>query len=166
LAGAVAWLPRLAGKVGLWKPTRSVLLANYRIMQVLQEAGLPKGVINFVPFDSRYSEVVLATPAFAGLHFTGSYETLVHLWQRIGAGLPDYNNFPCIVARPAVKISSSRTLRRMSRCWRPTSSVGRSNIRQKCSAASRLYVPETLWNPLKGRLLEELPSSRWARSMI
>jgi 1-pyrroline-5-carboxylate dehydrogenase len=158
IGGNLATAPAMVGNVVLWKPARSVLLANYRIMQVLQEAGLPEGVINFVPFDSRYSEVVLATPAFAGLHFTGSYETLVHLWQRIGTALLAYNNFPrivgetggkdFIVAHPSadVDVLAANVIR------------GAFEYQgQKCSAASRLYVPDTLWNPLKGRLLEELP---------
>ena len=62
IGGNLATAPAMVGNVVLWKPARSVLLANYRIMQVLQEAGLPEGVINFVPFDSQYSDVVLATP--------------------------------------------------------------------------------------------------------
>jgi 1-pyrroline-5-carboxylate dehydrogenase len=133
-------------------------------MQVLQEAGLPEGAINFVPCDRQYSDVVLEHPALAGVHFTGSYETLVHLWQRIGAGLRDYNNFPRIVgetggkdfiiAHPSadVDVLAANVIR------------GAFEYQgQKCSAASRLYVPEMLWNPLKTRLLEELPQLKVGR---
>ncbi len=162
IGGNLATAPAMVGNVVLWKPSRSVLLANYRIMQVLQEAGLPAGVINFVPFDRQHSDVVLGHPALAGVHFTGSYETLVHLWQRIGAGLVDYSNFPRIVgetggkdfilAHPSadVEVLAANVMR------------GAFEYQgQKCSAASRLYVPATLWTPLKARLLEELPQLKF-----
>jgi 1-pyrroline-5-carboxylate dehydrogenase len=158
IGGNLATAPAMVGNVILWKPARSVLLANYRILQVLQEAGLPQGVINFVPFASQDSAVVLEHPALAGVHFTGSNDTLVHLWQRIGATLPDYNNFPRVVgetggkdfilAHPSadVEVLAANVIR------------GAFEYQgQKCSAASRLYVPATLWNPLRDRLLQELP---------
>jgi hypothetical protein len=103
IGGNLATAPALVGNVVLWKPARSVLLANYRIMQLLLEAGLPAGVINFVPFASRYTDAVLGHPALAGLHFTGSYETQVQLWQRIGERLPVYRNFPRIVGETGGK---------------------------------------------------------------
>jgi 1-pyrroline-5-carboxylate dehydrogenase len=159
IGGNLATAPAMAGNVVLWKPARSVLLANYRIMQVLQEAGLPEGVINFVPFSHRDSEVVLQHPALAGVHFTGSYETLVQLWQHISANLPEYHNFPrivgetggkdFIVAHPSADVEAL------------AANVIRGAFEyqgQKCSAASRLYVPNTLWEPLKARLRQELPA--------
>lgn len=103
IGGNLASAPALVGNMVLWKPARSVLLANYQIMQLLQEAGLPEGVINFVPFASRYTDAVLGHPAMAGLHFTGSYETLLQLWQRIGEHLPTYTNFPRIVGETGGK---------------------------------------------------------------
>jgi 1-pyrroline-5-carboxylate dehydrogenase len=158
IGGNLATAPALAGNVVLWKPARAVLLANYRIMQVLREAGLPDGVINFVPFASPYTDAVLRHPSLAGLHFTGSYETLVQLWQRIGQSLPDYTNFPRIVgetggkgfiiAHPSADIDAlaANILR------------GAFDYQgQKCSAASRLYVPASLWDSLLGRLQAELP---------
>jgi 1-pyrroline-5-carboxylate dehydrogenase len=158
IGGNLATAPAMVGNVIVWKPSRSVLLANYRIMQVLQEAGLPEGVINFVPCDRQYSNVALDHPALAGVHFTGSYETLVRLWQRIGEGLRDYNNFPRIVGETGGKdfivMHPSADVEVLA------ANVIRGAFEyqgQKCSAASRLYVPESLWNPLKGRLLEELP---------
>lgn len=158
IGGNLASAPAMVGNVVLWKPARSVLLANYRIMQVLQEAGLPAGVINFVPFDSQLSDMVLTHPALAGLHFTGSYDTLVRLWQRLGAALPGYHNFPRIVGETGGKdfiiVHPSADIE----------VVAANAIRgafeyqgQKCSAASRLYVPATQWQSLKARLLEELP---------
>jgi len=127
-------------------------------MQILIEAGLPRGVINFVPFSSQYSDVVLKHPYFAGLHFTGSYETLIHLWNEIGKNLPNYTNFPRIVGETGGKdfvfVHSSADV----------DVVAANTIRgafeyqgQKCSAASRMYVPQSLWPALKKRFLEELP---------
>jgi 1-pyrroline-5-carboxylate dehydrogenase len=158
IGGNLPTAPALVGNVALWKPARSVLLSNYRIMQILIEAGLPKGVINFVPFDSRYSDVVLTHPDFAGLHFTGSYETLIRLWNEIGKNLPNYKNFPRIVGETGGKdfvfVHASADL----------DAVAANTIRgafeyqgQKCSAASRMYVPQSLWPALKQRFLTELP---------
>lgn len=158
IGGNLPTAPALVGNVALWKPARSVLLSNYRIMQILMEAGLPKGVINFVPFASQYSDVVLQHPDFAGLHFTGSYETLVYLWGEIGKNLPNYKNFPRIVGETGGKdfivVHPSADL----------DVVAANAIRgafeyqgQKCSAASRMYVPQSLWPALKRRFTEELP---------
>jgi len=72
----------MVGNVVLWKPSRAVIFANYYIMKILILAGLPSGVINFVPFSSRHADVVISHPYFAGLHFTGSYETLTKLWKK------------------------------------------------------------------------------------
>lgn len=157
IGGNLPTAPALVGNVALWKPARSVLLANYRIMQLLIEAGLPKGVVNFVPFESRYADTVLAHPAFAGLHFTGSYETLVYLWQRIAQFLPTYQNFPRIVGETGGKdfifVHPSADVE----------TVVANTVRgafeyqgQKCSAASRLYVPTSLWNPIRTRLEQEV----------
>jgi 1-pyrroline-5-carboxylate dehydrogenase len=157
IGGNLPTAPALVGNVALWKPARSVLLSNYRIMQILIEAGLHKGVINFVPFSSQYSDVVLKHPAFAGLHFTGSYETLIHLWNEIGKNLPNYRNFPRIVGETGGKdfvfVHPSADL----------DVVAANTIRgafeyqgQKCSAASRMYVPQSLWSAIKKRFLEEL----------
>ncbi|MFQ5794825.1 MAG: L-glutamate gamma-semialdehyde dehydrogenase [Candidatus Bipolaricaulia bacterium] len=158
IGGNLPTAPALVGNVVLWKPSRLVLLANYRIMQVLQEAGLPDGVIQFVPFSSRYSDVMLGHPAFAGLHFTGSYETLVHLWQRIGEHLSDYRNFPRIVGETGGK--DFIFVHRSADVETVAANVIRGAFEyqgQKCSAASRMYVPDNLWEPLKVRLNEELP---------
>ena len=158
IGGNLPTAPALVGNVALWKPSRSVLLANYRIMQVLLEAGLPPGVVQFVPFSGRHGDVVLQHPALAGLHFTGSYETLVRLWQQIAQNLPHYKTFPRIVGETGGKdfifVHPSAD----------PEEVVANTLRgafeyqgQKCSAASRLYVPESLWSTIQQRMLEELP---------
>ena len=80
-----------------------MILSNYEIFKVLVEAGLPPGVINFVPFSSRDANVLLDHPDLAGIHFTGSYNTLVHVWKRVGANLETYRNFPRIVGETGGK---------------------------------------------------------------
>lgn len=156
IGGNLPTAPAMVGNVALWKPSRSVILANYRIMQVLIEAGLPAGVINFVPFDGKFTDTVLGHPALAGLHFTGSYDTLVALWQNIGRRLPEYANFPrvvgesggkdFIVVHPSADIGSVVT----NAVRGAFESQG-----QKCSAASRMYVPASLWKEIEKRLRDE-----------
>jgi 1-pyrroline-5-carboxylate dehydrogenase len=158
IGGNLPTAPAIVGNVALWKPSRSVLLANYRIMEVLLEAGLPPGVVQFVPFSGRHGDVVLNHPMLAGLHFTGSYETLVTLWQRIAQNLPQYRTFPRIVGETGGKdfifVHASAD----------PEEVVANTLRgafeyqgQKCSAASRMYVPESLWPEIRRRMIEELP---------
>ncbi|MCI2430182.1 L-glutamate gamma-semialdehyde dehydrogenase [Candidatus Acetothermia bacterium] len=157
IGGNLPTAPTILGNVALWKPARSVLLSNYRIMQILIEAGLPKGVVNFVPFESKHSDVVIKHSEFAGLHFTGSYETLIRLWNEIGKNLPNYKNFPRIVGETGGKdfifVHPSADVE----------AVVANAIRgafeyqgQKCSAASRLYAPQSLWPSLQKRMTSEM----------
>lgn len=161
IGGNLPTAPALAGGVALWKPATTVLLSNYLIMEVLREAGLPPGVIQFVPFAVRHSELLLSHPKLAGLHFTGSYETLLHLWQRIGQHLSRYDNFPRVVGETGGKdfifVHSSAEV----------GAVVANTVRgafeyqgQKCSAASRLYVPSSLWPPIREGLLEAVRGIR------
>lgn len=125
------------------------------------EAGLPEGVIQFVPFASKNSDVVTQHPSLAGLHFTGSYETLVKLWQKIGANLTSYRNFPRIVGETGGKdfilVHPSAKLEMIA----PNALRGAFEYQgQKCSAASRMYVPESLWPGVKEQMLDELPKMK------
>ncbi len=92
IAGNLPTAPAMAGNVALWKPSRAALPSNWEIMKILMEAGLPAGVINFVPFPSRLAGRVLEHPAFAGLHFTGSYDTFMSLWRTIGKNIERYRS--------------------------------------------------------------------------
>ena len=103
IAGNLPTAPAMVGNVVNWKPARSVVFSNYEIFRVLVEAGLPAGVINFVPFSSSNADVLLDHPALAGIHFTGSYSTLVQLWKRVGTNLEKYRNFPRIVGETGGK---------------------------------------------------------------
>jgi len=157
LGGNLATTSALLGNVVIWKPATSAAVINYETMKLLMKAGLPNGVINFVPFRRKDVHILLKHPEFTGLHFTGSYDTLTDLWGEIGGSLKMYRNFPRIVGETGGKgfifVHGSADLR----------SVAMSLIRggfesqgQKCSAASRAYIPKSLWAPLKALLQQEL----------
>jgi 1-pyrroline-5-carboxylate dehydrogenase len=158
IAGNLPTAPAMVGNVALWKPARSVIFSNYEIYKVLIEAGLPPGVINFVPFPSQEAPVLLDHPSLAGVHFTGSYDTLVQIWKRVGSHLEKYRNFPRIVGETGGKdfifMHPSADLR----------GTAMNLIRgafeyqgQKCSACSRAYIPESRWPEVERLLKQEVP---------
>ncbi len=158
IGGNLPTAPAMAGNVVLWKPSRSVIFANFEIMKILIEAGLPEGIVNFVPFPSELSDIVFSHPDFAGLHFTGSYETLLKLWRKIADNLPVYRNFPRIVGETGGKDfvfahSSANAEALVANLIRGAFEAQG----QKCSAVSRAYIPESLWGQIKEGLLRELP---------
>ena len=158
IAGNLPTAPAMVGNVALWKPARSVVLSNYLIFQLLVEAGIPPGVINFVPFPSRAAPVVLDHPDLAGVHFTGSYATLVQIWRRIGENLEKYRNFPRVVGETGGKDFI---------VMHPSADVRGTVVNlvrgafeyqgQKCSACSRAYIPESRWPEVERMLREEVP---------
>ncbi len=161
IGGNLPTAPAMVGNVVLWKPSRSVIFANYLIMELLMEAGLPAGVINFVPFSRRYIDVVLRNPDFAGLHFTGSYESLVSLWKRISENLEIYRNFPRIVGETGgkdfiVAYPDANPEEVATAILRG----GFESQGQKCSAVSRVYIPENLWDKVKNILITELKNMK------
>ena len=158
IAGNLPTAPAMVGNVALWKPARSVIFSNYEIYKVLLEAGLPAGVINFVPFPSKEAPALLDHPSLAGIHFTGSYDTLVQIWKRVGANLEKYRNFPRIVGETGGKDFVF---------MHPSADVRGTAINlirgafeyqgQKCSACSRAYIPESRWREMERILKEEVP---------
>ena len=162
IAGNLPTAPALMGNVVVWKPSITQQLAASLIMDLLHEAGLPPGVINMLPgHGPEISEVVLAHPDLAGIHFTGSTRVFQQLWSGVGANISGYRSYPrlvgetggkdFIVAHPSADVDVLRTA--MVRGAFEYSG-------QKCSAASRCYVPASLWPALKDRLIaetEELP---------
>lgn len=158
IAGNLPTAPAMVGNVALWKPARSVIFANYEIMKILLEAGLPDGVVNFVPFSSRDAQTVLKHEYFAGLHFTGSYETLNSIWKTVGNNLENYRNYPRIVGETGGKdfivMHHSADVRNVAM------NIIRGSFEyqgQKCSAVSRVYIPESKWPDIKKILATELP---------
>lgn len=139
--------PALMGNVTIWKPSTTAILSNYYIMRLLQEAGLPDGVINFLPGSgSVISEVAFKSPYLAGVHFTGSTSTFKSFWKLIGNNIDNYRTYPKIVGETGGKdfIFAHKTA--------PARELAVAILRgafeyqgQKCSAASRAYVPKSLW---------------------
>ena len=139
--------PALMGNVTIWKPSTTAILSNYYLMRLLQEAGLPYGVINFLPGSgSVISEVAFKSPHLAGIHFTGSTGTFKNFWKLIGQNIDTYHTYPKIVGETGGKdfIFAHKTA--------PARELAVAILRgafeyqgQKCSAASRAYVPKSLW---------------------
>jgi 1-pyrroline-5-carboxylate dehydrogenase len=158
IAGNLPTAPAMVGNVALWKPARAVLFSNYEIFRVLVEAGLPSGVINFVPFSSKDANVLLDHPDLAGIHFTGSYDSLLHIWKRIGENLEKYRNFPRIVGETGgkdfiVMHPSADTRGTVINLIRGAFEYQG----QKCSACSRAYIPTSRWPEVERMLKEEVP---------
>jgi 1-pyrroline-5-carboxylate dehydrogenase len=158
IAGNLPTAPAMVGNVALWKPARAVIFANYEIYRVLLEAGLPAGVINFVPFSSNDANVLLDHPDLAGIHFTGSYDTLVHLWKRVGENFEKYRNFPRIVGETGGKDFIVMHPSAEARGTAVNLIRGAFEYQgQKCSACSRAYIPASRWPEIEQILREEVP---------
>jgi 1-pyrroline-5-carboxylate dehydrogenase len=165
IAGNLPSAPAMVGNVVLWKPARAVVLSNYEILRTLQEAGLPPGVINFVPFSSHDAATVLRHPHLAGVHFTGSYGSLVGIWKEIGSHVDAYRNFPRIVGETGGKDFI---------VMHPSAEVRGTAINlvrgafeyqgQKCSACSRAYIPASQWPEVERILREEVPKLPMGRT--
>jgi 1-pyrroline-5-carboxylate dehydrogenase len=143
------------GNTTLWKPATTSLLSNFYLMKIFREAGLPDGVINFLPGKgSVISDVVLKHKDFAGLHFTGSNPTLHTLWKRISDNLSIYRSFPRIVGETGGKgfIFAHRSADPLELA----TAIVRGAFEyqgQKCSAASRAYIPASIWEETKKEML-------------
>ncbi|HZI22199.1 MAG TPA: L-glutamate gamma-semialdehyde dehydrogenase [Gemmatimonadales bacterium] len=158
IGGNLPTAPAIMGNTVVWKPAATAAFSNYFIMRLLEEAGLPPGVINFVPGPSaQVSERLLGDRAFAGIHFTGSTEVFQTLWQQAAANLTRYAAYPRLVgetggkdfvlAHPSADVDALATgLVRGAYEYQG----------QKCSAASRAYVPDGLWPRVRDRVLEML----------
>ncbi|HWM58615.1 MAG TPA: L-glutamate gamma-semialdehyde dehydrogenase, partial [Pseudonocardia sp.] len=158
IAGNLPTAPALMGNTVIWKPSPTQTLAAQLTMRLLEEAGMPPGVINLLTGDGReISEVLLADPALTGIHFTGSSATFQHLWQQVGSNIASYATYPRLVgetggkdfvlAHPSADVDVLRT------------ALVRGAFEyqgQKCSAASRAYVPRSLWSRLRDDLADEV----------
>ncbi|HIO94259.1 MAG TPA: L-glutamate gamma-semialdehyde dehydrogenase [Candidatus Poseidoniales archaeon] len=158
IAANLTSAPVLVGCTSVWKPSRNSVHSNYVLMQLMMAAGLPPGVINFLPSSGQeLTDVALANPDFAGVHFTGSTAVFQGLWQRIGQALPNLRSYPRIVGETGGK----DFVVAHSDCDRQGLLVAllRGSFEyqgQKCSAASRAYVPQSVWAAIKKPLCEEI----------
>jgi 1-pyrroline-5-carboxylate dehydrogenase len=158
IAGNLPTAPALMGNTVIWKPSPTQGLAAHLTMRLLEEAGLPPGVINLLTGDGRdISEVLLADRALAGIHFTGSSATFQQLWRQVGGNIGSYATYPrlvgetggkdFVVAHPSADVDVLRT------------ALVRGAFEyqgQKCSAASRAFVPRSVWARLRDDLVDEV----------
>ncbi len=157
LAINLATAPALMGCCVLWKPAEQASLSAWTGLEALREAGLPPGVINFVPGDAqRVTDKVLAHPDFAGLHFTGSTDVFRQLWSKVGNNVHQYRNYPRLVGETGGKgfVFAHSSADRQSLL----NNLIRGAFEyqgQKCSAASRAYVPVSVWNDIKDDLIAQ-----------
>jgi 1-pyrroline-5-carboxylate dehydrogenase len=157
IGGNLPTSPALMGNTVIWKPASTAVLSNYYVMKLLQAAGLPDGVVNFVPGKAaNVGDPALAHRDFAGIHFTGSTPVFQAMWKTIGENIPKYRSYPRIVgetggknfvfAHPSADVDAF------------VAAVIRGGFEyqgQKCSAGSRVYVPRSLWDRVRERLLDE-----------
>ncbi|CAH0549381.1 unnamed protein product [Brassicogethes aeneus] len=157
IGGNLAYTPALMGNAVLWKPSDTAVLSNWYIFEICREAGVPPGVVNFIPADGPvFGDNITASPHLAGINFTGSVPTFQRLWKQVGQNIDRYVNFPRLIGECGGK---------NYHFVHPTAdvtSVVTGSIRsafefcgQKCSALSRMYVPESLWPKVKEGLIEE-----------
>lgn len=162
IGGNLPTAPVLMGNVALWKPSSSAVYSNYLIHRILIEAGLPPGVIQFLPGSpTTIVDEAVSHPSFAGLHFTGSTSVFQSLWQRIAVNIGNYRTFPRIVGETGGK--NMHFVHNSAHVETVVNQTIRGAFEyqgQKCSACSRLYVPESLWPEIKTRLLEEASKIR------
>jgi 1-pyrroline-5-carboxylate dehydrogenase len=160
IAGNLPTAPALLGNVVVWKPSPTQQLSAHYIMRLLEAAGLPPGVINLVTGDGQaVSQVALTHPDLAGIHFTGSTGTFQHLWRTVGENIGRYRNYPRLVGETGGKdfviVHPSAD----------PGSVPAILIRgafeyqgQKCSAASRAYLPESVWSRIRDDFTDQVRS--------
>ncbi|HRX31049.1 MAG: L-glutamate gamma-semialdehyde dehydrogenase [Bacteroidales bacterium] len=161
IASNLSMSPVLMGNTVVWKPATTALLSNYILMKIFKEAGVPDGVINFIPGKgSVIGKEIFKNPMLAGIHFTGSTGTFSHFWKQISENLGSYRSYPKLVGETGGKdfivVHPSANL----------DEVAVAMVRgafefqgQKCSAASRAYVPKSMWPALKeemGKMLAEI----------
>ena len=158
IGGNLPAAPAQMGCVSLWKPSSTSLLSNYYTFKLLEEAGLPPGVINFVPGKGRsVGDPVFASEDFAGIDFTGSTATFQAMWRTMAENLPTYGSYPRIVGETGGKdfifVHASADAHAVA------TAITRSAFEyqgQKCSAASRAYIPESLWPAVEEKVKEQL----------
>lgn len=158
IAGNLPTAPALMGNTVIWKPSRTTILSGYYIARLLEEAGLPPGVINFVPGESAdITDIVLNHRDFAGVHFTGSTAVFQSFWRTIGENVPNYRSYPRIVGETGGK--DFILAHESAEPDALTTAIVRGGYEyqgQKCSAVSRVYIPESVWKRTRDQLLSQV----------
>jgi len=160
IAGNLPTAPAIMGNTVVWKPASSLVYTPYLIMQIMEEAGLPPGVINFVPGSGGdVGDICLADPNLSGIHFTGSTRVFQQMWKTIGENIGSYKAYPRIVGETGGKdfVFSHRSAEVKSL----VTGLVRGAFEyqgQKCSAASRAYIPRSLWSAVEAELKIQMGS--------
>ena len=158
IAGNLPTAPALMGNVCVWKPASTSVLSNWALVELFREAGLPDGVINFVPGPGgSIGDPAIAHPDLAGVHFTGSTSVFQRMWRTIGGNIERYRSYPRIVGETGGKdfVFAHPSADVASLCIALVRGAFEFQG-QKCSAASRAYVPRSLWDDLRQRLVAEV----------
>jgi 1-pyrroline-5-carboxylate dehydrogenase len=154
IAGNLPTAPAMLGNTSVWKPASTSVLSNYYLMRLLEEAGVPAGVINFVPGSGgTVGDPVVADRRLAGIHFTGSTSTFQHIWRKIGENIAGYGQYPRMVGETGGKDFV------VAHASSDVDALAVALVRgafeyqgQKCSAASRAYIPDSLWPQVRERM--------------
>ena len=160
IAGNLPTAPAIMGNTVVWKPASSLVYTPYLIMQIMEEAGLPPGVINFVPGSGGdVGDICLADPNLSGIHFTGSTRVFQQMWKTIGENIGSYKAYPRIVGETGGKdfVFAHRSAEVKSL----VTGLVRGAFEyqgQKCSAASRAYIPRSLWSAVEAELKIQMGS--------
>lgn len=158
IAANLPTAPAIMGNTVVWKPASSLVYTPYLIMELLEEAGLPPGVINFVPGSgAKVGDVCLADSRLAGIHFTGSTRVFQDMWKTIGNNIAKYTSYPRIVGETGGKdfvfAHNSAEIKPLA------TALVRGSFEyqgQKCSAASRAYIPRSIWPAVEAEMREQL----------
>lgn len=160
ISGNLPTAPALMGNVVVWKPSRTQIYSAQVLVEIFREAGVPDGVINLVLVDGpTIANKVLVHPDFAGIHFTGSTGVFQGMWKTIGENIANYKTYPRIVGETGGK--DFILAHKSAGAREVATAIVRGAFEyqgQKCSAASRAYIPDNIWDDVKGFMLEDLGS--------
>ena len=155
IGGNLTTAPALMGNAVIWKPASSAMLSGYYTLRLLEAAGLPPGVINFVPGDAvQISNALLDSPDLAGVHFTGSTAVFNSMWRKVGENIGRYRSYPRLVGETGGK--DFIVAHPSADPIEVAVAIARGGFEyqgQKCSAASRVYIPQSLWNEVRDRTI-------------
>ena len=155
IGGNLPTAPALMGNAVIWKPASSAMLSGYYVLRLLERAGLPPGVINFVPGDAvQITNILLDSPDLAGIHFTGSTAVFNSMWRKVGENVGRYRSYPRIVGETGGK--DFIIAHPSADPQEVAVAVARGAFEyqgQKCSAASRIYIPQSLWPDVRDRVV-------------
>ena len=153
IGGNLTTAPALMGNTVIWKPASAAMLSGYYTLKVLEAAGLPPGVINFLPGDPQeISNQLIDSPELAGIHFTGSTAVFNSMWKRVGENIARYRTYPRLVGETGGK--DFIVVHPSADAQEVAVAIARGGFEyqgQKCSAASRVYIPQSLWNDVRDR---------------